>query len=159
MIRNVMDANEPAGGYRGRRTPRMVTQSTAWMLSWVAQDASRRFDAALDGIGITAHQLGVLSVLRAGAQTQSALSDQLAVFKPVMVTLMNELEERGWAERRPHPTDRRAVEVHLTETGAAKLAEAERVLESTEAEIFSALGPAERTQLHEWLERMTEVDG
>lgn len=159
MLRNVMEANEPTAGYRGRRTPRMVTQSTAWMLSWVAQDASRRFDAALDGIGITAHQLGVLSVLRAGAQTQSALSDQLAVFKPVMVTLMNELEQRGWAERRPHPTDGRAVEVHLTDAGAAKLAEAEQLLANTETEIFSALAPAERAQLHDWLVRMTEVDG
>jgi DNA-binding MarR family transcriptional regulator len=154
-----MDANERGSGYRGRRTPRMVTRSTGWMLSWVAQDASQRFDAALDRIGITAHQLGVLSVLRAGPQTQSALSDQLAVFKPVMVTLMNELEGHGWAQRRPHPTDRRAVEVHLTDAGAAKLTEAEQVLEHTEAEIFSALGPAEREQLHQWLVRMTEVEG
>lgn len=153
-----MDANDSTSGYRGRRTPRMVTQSTGWMLSWVAQGATQRFDAALAEIGLTAHQLGVLSVLRAGPQTQSALSDQLAVFKPVMVTLMNELEAHGWARRHPHPNDRRAVEVHLTPAGATKLAEAEAVLAATEEQIFSALGPAERAQLHDWLVRMSEVD-
>ena len=74
-----------------------------------------------------------------------------------MVTLINELEERGWAVRHPHPQDRRAVEVHLTDAGAAKLGEAYGVLGHTEDEIFSALDGVERQQLHGMLVRMTEV--
>ena len=151
-----MSANERAA-YQGRSTPRMVTQSTGWLMTWVAADASRRFEAALGQVGLTAHQLGVLSVLQGGPQKQARLSEQLAVFQPVMVTLINELEERGWALRRPHPQDGRAVEVHLTEAGAAKLGEAYGVLGHTEDEIFAALDRGERQQLHDMLVRMTEV--
>lgn len=146
--------NENDLGYHGRSTPRMVTQSTGWLMTWVARDATARFDAALASVGLTAHQLGVMSVLRGGPQKQARLSEALAVFQPVMVTLINELEERGWAHRHPHPDDRRAVEVHLTDAGAAILTEAETVLATTENEIFAALGRAERQQLHDWLVRM-----
>ena len=157
MIRNVMTPNDETHGYRGRSTPRMVTQSTAWLMTWVAQDASRRFEAALAQVGLTAHQLGVMSVLQSGPQKQARLSEQLAVFKPVMVTLINELEEHGWAQRRPHPDDRRAVEVHLTQAGARKLGEAFGVLGHTEDQIFTSLSATERRQLHDMLVRMTEV--
>lgn len=151
-----MTPNERAP-YQGRSTPRMVTQSTGWLMTWVAADATRRFETALAEVGLTAHQLGVLSVLQGGPQKQARLSEQLAVFQPVMVTLINELEERGWAVRHPHPQDRRAVEVHLTDAGAAKLGEAYGVLGHTENEIFAALDRGERQQLHDMLVRMTEI--
>ena len=118
----------------------MVTQSTGWLMTWVAADATRRFEAALAEVGLTAHQLGVMSVLQGGPQKQARLSEQLAVFQPVMVTLINELEERGWAP-----------------AGAAKLGEAYGVLGHTENEIFAALDRGERQQLHDMFVRMTEV--
>lgn len=150
-----MDENEVASGYHGRSTPRMATRSTGWLMSLVAEAANRRFQDALHQTGITAHQLGVLMALRAGPHKQARLAEQLGVVQPVMVTLVNELEQHGWAHREPHPTDRRAVEVHLTEAGQAKLSEAEAVLKTTEDHLFRALTPQERATFHQWLERMT----
>lgn len=135
----------------------MVTASTGWLLSWVAADATARFEAALEAVGLTAHQLGVLSVLRAGPEKQARLSERLAVFKPVMVTLVNELEGLGYASRRPHPTDGRAVEVHLTDAGLAKLAQADDAIAAAEDAMFAPLDDLERRELHETLVRLTGV--
>jgi len=140
--------------YVGRSLPRIVSQSTGFLLSWVAGDAKHRFEAALGEAGMTAHQLGVLTALRGGPQMQARLSEQLEVFKPVMVTLINELEAAGWAERRPHPTDRRAVEVHLLPAGRQMLERADRIMQTTTEEMFSSLTPEERAQLHSVLLRL-----
>ena len=140
--------------YVGRSLPRIVSESTGFLLSWVAGDAKIRFEAALAEAGMTAHQLGVLTALRGGPQMQARLSEQLEVFKPVMVTLINELESAGWAERRPHPTDRRAVEVHLLPAGRTMLERADTIMQSTSDEMFSALTPDEQSQLHSILLRL-----
>ncbi|MDP4511385.1 MarR family transcriptional regulator [Nonomuraea sp. G32] len=59
----------------------------------------------------------MLTQLQNGPLVQARLSERLSVFKPVVVTLVNELEAMGLAERRPHPRDRRAVQVHLLPAG------------------------------------------
>lgn len=41
---------------------------------------------------------------------QARLSERLDVLQPVMMTLINELEAMCLVQRRPHPSDRRAVE-------------------------------------------------
>lgn len=132
--------------------------TTGYLLSWVARDATARFHAALEHAGLTPHQYGVLSMLRVEAHKQARLSDALAVHPPQMVGHINELSERGWVERRPHPTDRRAVEVHLLPAGAAELAVADHAVEKATDEIFGALDDAERAQLHDLLTKMSHRD-
>lgn len=149
-----MVPNDPPRPYAGRSLPRIVSESTGFLLSWVATDATARFESALGEAGMTAHQLGVLTVLRGGPQMQARLSEQLKVFKPVMVTLINELEAAGWAERRPHPTDRRAIEVHLLPAGRAQLAIADHILRQSSEEMFSSLDESELRSLHEILLRL-----
>src|SRR3954452_19768519 len=71
-----------------------------------------RIAAALESIGLTPALFGVLNVLgaRDGAIQQDIASAMR--FDPItMVTLIDELEQAGLAERRPHPDDRRAREV------------------------------------------------
>lgn len=85
---------------------------------------------------------------------QARLSERLHVFKPVMVTLVNELEGMGLVRRRPHPTDRRAVEVHLLPAGARRIREAERVGEEASAAFFAALTDQERRTFHDRLAKL-----
>ena len=135
--------------------PDLLGRSTGFLLSWVAAGAAEHYSRALRSVGLTAQQLGVLTLLQEGPAKQARLSERLSVFQPSMVALVNELESMGLAERRPHPTDRRAVEVHLLPAGAQRLREAERVSSRASEEFFAPLGER-RVTFHALLASLAE---
>ncbi len=72
----------------------------------------------LDRRGLTVPRTHLLWVLfHGGPKTQVQLADDLAVTPRHITTLVDALDATGLARREPHPTDRRAVLVHLTERG------------------------------------------
>lgn len=137
--------------------PPSLTDSTGFLLSWVAAHASDRFNDALREVGLTAHQLGVMTLLVDGPQMQARLSEQLEVFQPVMVTLINELEAAGFVRRAAHPGDRRAVDVHLEPAGAERLARAGAAMSAATDQIFGGLATADRESLHRILLHMSQT--
>jgi DNA-binding MarR family transcriptional regulator len=62
-------------------------------------------------------EVGVLRVLRAGPRRITELAAEERVTQPAITLLVNRLQERGWVERVPDPSDKRAVLVSLTPTG------------------------------------------
>ena len=54
--------------------------------------------------------------------TVSGLSDRMFCDKSNVTRLIQGLEQEGLVERRPHPTDGRALSLHLTPAGRAKRA-------------------------------------
>jgi DNA-binding MarR family transcriptional regulator len=156
MLCNVMDSNERPQPGRAVRAPLppSLSDSTGFLLSWVASHASDRFNAALAEVGLTAHQLGVMTLLTEGPQMQARLSEQLEVFQPVMVTLINELEGAGLVRRAPHPGDRRALDVHLEPAGAERLARAGAAMAAVTDAVFGSLTAPDREALHRILLHM-----
>ncbi|MBD0292480.1 MAG: MarR family transcriptional regulator [Jiangellaceae bacterium] len=70
--------------------------------------------------GLTTSRAHLLWELRQrGPSTQSALADALKVSPRNVTGLVDALVEGGFVTREPHPTDRRAVLVALTEHGIA----------------------------------------
>ena len=78
----------------------------------------------------------------------STLSRRLAL------GLIAALERRKLIERRPHPTDRRAVGVHLTPAGAELTAQAERTAAQLEMDATYRLTDAERKTLIQLLQKI-----
>ena len=74
-----------------------------------------------------------------------------------VTNLADGLQERGLAERRPHPTDRRVKTIVLTEEGRARR---ERALEmlSEPPSAFATLSTAEQRQLRDLLKKLTAAD-
>src|SRR6516164_9329707 len=64
-------------------------------------------------------EVGVLRNLRAGPRRITELAAEERVTQPAITLLVNRLQERGWVDRIPDPSDRRAVLVSLTPTGQA----------------------------------------
>jgi DNA-binding MarR family transcriptional regulator len=128
--------------------PAELARWTGFLLAWVAASGGVHYERALDSVGLTAQQLGVLVLLRDGPLVQARLSERLNVFKPVMVTLVNELEAMGLVARRAHPSDRRAVLVHLLPAGTRRIREAERVSERASEEFFAPLTARQRQTFH-----------
>ncbi|WP_127474890.1 MarR family winged helix-turn-helix transcriptional regulator [Microbacterium sulfonylureivorans] len=87
----------------------------------------------LDRRGLTTPRTHLLwIVFHGGPATQVQLAEQLDVTPRNVTTLVDALEATGFARREPHPTDRRAVLVHLTERGLS-------IMETMNAE-HTALG-------------------
>ncbi len=76
-----------------------------------------------------------------------------------MVATIDELEKHGWVQRRPHPTDRRAYELHITDAGHATLRRGRRLAGQAQADLLSPLSESEREQLHDMLRRIVEHVG
>ncbi|MEQ0559758.1 MarR family transcriptional regulator [Amycolatopsis sp. NEAU-NG30] len=75
---------------------------------------------ALAERGLTASRAEVIYVLaREGELVQRALAEALRCTPRHVTGLVDQLEEAGLVQRRPHPRDRRATSVALTAGGAA----------------------------------------
>lgn len=114
-------------------------------------------DAAIASFGLSASQLGVLETLETrGPLHQQELARALGRSKAQMTAIIDALEKRGLAVRERHPTDRRFTTVHLTEGGAALLAEAMPVRAEAVAEIMSVLSGDQRTRLGRLCRRLVK---
>jgi DNA-binding MarR family transcriptional regulator len=61
------------------------------------------------------------------------------------------LEARGLVERAPHPTDRRAHQLHATEAGLEMFAKARPAVRRREEELEAGLSPEVRQAAREWM--------
>ena len=100
---------------------------------------------ALAERGLTPARAEVLFALhQQGAMVQRELSEALRCTPRHVTALIDALESQSWVARRPHPADRRATLVTLTEKGTA--AAARMVTERQEA-AQSLFGGLPATQL------------
>ena len=113
-----------------------------------------RTAAALATIGLTLPLFALLNVLatREGAN-QQALGQAIGIDPSTMVSLVDQLEAAGLANRRPRPTDRRAREVAITPEGRRVLEQARALAMQVEGEVLGGLSRADRGRLIALLRR------
>jgi DNA-binding MarR family transcriptional regulator len=138
--------------------PAALTHWPGYLLTFIAEHATDRFEAAVAEHGIKSKHASVLVVVDAeGPMSQRALGRRLRIDKSPMVGLLDDLERLGLAERRRSEEDRRVQAVHLTARGRAVLARVEEIADAENARTFDVLDDAEREQLHALLLRVAEA--
>ena len=142
------------------RPPEALAQYTGFLMNWVAQRSRVLFAEALEEeIGLHPRDFGVLVVVQhEPGITQQAIGEAAGVDPSTMVATLDGLEERGLAERRPHPRDRRKRTVYLTEQGAAIARKGQRIGKEVGKETLGALTPDERKQLNTLLRKIAGLD-
>jgi len=107
--------------------------------------------ASLAPLGLKVRSYSVLALAAADARpTQRELSEFLRLDPSQIVSVLDDLEHRGWVRREPDPRDRRVNVVVATDAGRAACARARSavedvqrahfaVLDDDEAETFTAL--------------------
>lgn len=85
------------------------------------------------------------------------LADHFGCDASYVTTIVDGLEQKGFAERRPHPTDRRVKAIALTKAGAQAKAAAMAVLHEPPAAI-DALTAAEQRQLRDLIRKIVAAD-
>lgn len=146
---------------RARSAPSIpLTDRLALLLSQLGYHSSQRFTELLRPLGLHPKHAGLLMNLAAAeGRSQKRLADTIGIHRNAMVKLIDDLEERGLAERRRHPDDRRAYAVHLTDAARELLPRAEQVADEHEAELFGDLDESERDQLRDLLKRVLQQTG
>ena len=84
----------------------------------------------------------------------SELSRWLGVSRNTVSALLNGLEEQGLITRQAHPTDRRRVQIHITETGQKQVRQYAPPMGAFLDGLFDALSPDERDTLLTLLEKL-----
>ena len=122
-----------------------------WAVARRLRDTSQETLAPWD---VTPAQLRALRMLRRhGVMRLSELSDRLRIAPRSATEVVDALEKRGLAGRRPDQGDRRATLVEMTDDGGSVL----DAIRGSEAErVFSRLTPADRSQLARILRKLRE---
>jgi len=109
--------------------------------------------ASEDVLGLKLKAYMVLTNLRDGGLPQADLCASMQMDANNTVLLLNDLEGKGFVERRRDPTDRRRHIVVITDAGQEALRHAERAMESLEEEVFGSLTVEDREALRDLLSR------
>jgi MarR family transcriptional regulator for hemolysin len=115
-----------------------------WLLSQASHHLTTRMAAGFESIGLGPREHHVLAAALEGEHSQIELARMVGLDKTTMVVILDELEARGLAERRPSPRDRRARVIAVTEAGRAKVAEAQAIADRIRDEVLAVLGDDER---------------
>jgi DNA-binding MarR family transcriptional regulator len=118
------------------------------------QEVVRRVSAGLVEAGFDdlrpAHT-AVFQHIEAGGSRLTDLAERAQITKQSMGYLVDHLEQCGYLERRPDPSDRRAVLISLTDRGWEQVRASLRIIATIEEEWASGLGRPRMEQLRELL--------
>lgn len=107
--------------------------------------------------GLPFSRVRALWRLTAGPLTLAELAHSMAVDPPAATVAVNDLERRGLVRRTPHPTNRRAKLVQLTDLGL-RVAHAAKSVPDQPPTALAALSPAQLAQLGALLDAVSSYE-
>jgi MarR family transcriptional regulator, transcriptional regulator for hemolysin len=132
-----------------------LDRSFGFLVHDVARLYGRRFDRNGRRLELTRAQCRTLGYLaRNEGINQAGLADLLEIRPMTLVRQIDRMQEAGWIERRPDPSDRRARRLFLTDKARPILGRIWDVASETQDQVLAALSPDEAEQLLDLLRRV-----
>ena len=132
----------------------------AFLLAQLGAHAAAQFAERLRVLNLTPPDAGILRLLRAAAGlSQQELAAKLQIHPSRLVAILDNLEKRGFVERRANPDDRRLYSLHLTKGGGEILDKLSKVAREHQDALLSALNREERNELATLLLRIADQQG
>jgi DNA-binding MarR family transcriptional regulator len=132
----------------------------AFLLAQVGHHAAERFSERIAALDLTPPHAGILRAIAAApGRSQQALSTQLGLLPSRVVAFVDDLEDRGYLERRPNPDDRRQYALYLTPDGKELMGKVSRIARQHDRAITSGLSDSQRAQLRELLATLAAQQG
>jgi DNA-binding MarR family transcriptional regulator len=126
-----------------------------YLLARLGEASQRRFRDALAPEGLHPRHFGAMTIVAAQpGLTQQQLHEKTAIDASSMVAVIDELEAKGLAERRPYPGDRRARMVFVTELGEQTLARVRALAGELQLDLLKNLSAEERRTLVQLLRKL-----
>jgi DNA-binding MarR family transcriptional regulator len=135
-----------------------LSQHTGYLLRLAHDHAHMAAAAEMPG-GPHPRLFGLLTaLLESGPFSQQQLADKMRVNRTLVVGIVDDLERRGWVERRRDPADRRTYNLYVTEAGRRARDEmAPRVARANDR-LAERLSTDERAQLNALLRAFITTD-
>jgi DNA-binding MarR family transcriptional regulator len=132
----------------------------AFLLAQLGAHAASQFAERLRVLDLAPADAGILRLLRISAgPSQQELASKLGIHPSRLVALLDNLEKRGFVERRANPDDRRLYSLHLTKGGEEALHGISKVAREHQESLLSALNSEERSSLAALLVRIADEQG
>lgn len=129
-----------------------VENSIGFLLSKGYQRAWAILREEIDQFELTPPQFGLLGFLwKEDGLTQTELSEKGQIDRTTIGGLIDRLEKSGFVERRPHPQDRRAYQIHLTDHGRELEGPLSECAKRTLTRLTSGLNEQEISELRRML--------
>jgi DNA-binding MarR family transcriptional regulator len=130
------------------------------MLSQLGHRSASVFADLIASIELTPPHAGILRAIAAEpGRSQQALSGQLGLLPSRVVAYVDELEDRGYVERRRNPDDRRLHALYLTASGKKVMSKIGELGRQHERLMTSGLDTEQRDTLRQLLTTIAERQG
>ncbi|OBG29807.1 MarR family winged helix-turn-helix transcriptional regulator [Mycobacterium sp. 852002-51057_SCH5723018] len=132
----------------------------AFLLAQLGHHAASLFAEQVATIELTPPHAGILRAIAAEpGRSQQALSAQLGMLPSRVVAYVDELEERGYVERRRNPDDRRLHALYLTASGKRLMRKLSELARQHELRFAATLDPEQYSTLRGLLATMAQQQG
>lgn len=132
----------------------------ASLLAQLGAHATAQFTSRLAVLELVPAHAGILNILAVTpGMSQCALARTIGTLPSRMVAFVDQLEDKGLLERRPHETDRRNYALYLTKAGRALYRSTCRVAYEHQEALLEGLSRQQRVQLTELLQLVANQQG
>jgi MarR family transcriptional regulator, organic hydroperoxide resistance regulator len=126
-----------------------------FQLGAAARKITRYYKEKLTSFGLTHGQFFMLVALYdEDGLLPSRLADKTALDRPTITGLLDRMERDGWTERRPEPSDRRVLRIHLTPNALRVRQDILSIFEETNAQFIRRFSSEEWVLFQSFLERL-----
>jgi DNA-binding MarR family transcriptional regulator len=132
----------------------------AFLLAQLGAHAASQFAERLRVLELAPADAGILRLLRVAAGlSQQELASKLQIHPSRLVAILDNLQKRGFVERRANPEDRRLYSLYLTKEGEEVLEKIGKVAREHQEALLSALNKEERDELADLLLKIADQQG
>lgn len=129
----------------------------AFLLAQIGHHAATLFAEKMRGLELTPPHAGILrAIATTPGQSQQALSAQLGLLPSRIVAFIDDLEGRGYVERRRNPDDRRLYSLYLTTAGTKLMGQIGELARDHERQLTAGLTIRQRDTLRRLLTIVAE---
>jgi DNA-binding MarR family transcriptional regulator len=132
----------------------------AFLLAQIGHHAAAMFAEQMDVVDLTPPHAGILrAIATEPGRSQQALSAQLGLLPSRVVAYVDELEDRGYVERRRNPDDRRLHALYLTASGKKLMQKIGDLARQHERRLTAGLDAEQRATLRDLLATVADHQG
>lgn len=130
-----------------------MEETTGFLMFRTARGMKKMLDAKLSEFNVTSSQATILNTLsNLDGQSLSDIGKSVHLDKPAITGLADRMEHDGLVERRRTSSDRRIIQLFLTEKGKNLYNTIEKIIVEVDQELVKTLADQEIRTLHKLLQ-------
>lgn len=130
-----------------------MEKTTGFLMFRTARGMKKMLDAKLSEFNVTSSQATILNTLDSNdGQSLSDIGKSVHLDKPAITGLADRMEHDGLVERKRTSSDRRIIQLFLTEKGKKLFNKIEKIIVEVDQELVKTLADQEIRTLHKLLQ-------